>query len=294
MDAHTNLPIMSTASSYHHTAELIAQTATPAVVTDDEDSDSEEETEQCIPVNPSFPFVPSNPSNPQEPPLVVPDQVLPNDQEEFLHLHEKLGHVSFHLLKKMAHSGLIPRKFKDCRDPVCASCQHGKQHKKPWRVKSSDPSPIGGKEIKQPGDCVSVDQLKSSTPGLIGQVKGWLTKERQHIATVFVDHYSDLTYVHITPSDTSMETVAAKEAFERFAASHNVTVKHYHADNGRFAANLFKQHVIDKGQTISYCGVGAHHQNGKVERRIRDIVNQARTMLLHAAHRWPNAVSATL
>ena len=194
----------------------------------------------------------------------------------------------------MAQSGLIPRKFKDCRVPVCASCQHGKQHKKPWRVKSSDPSPIGGKEIKQPGDCVSVDQLKSSTPGLIGQVKGWLTKERQHIATVFVDHYSDLTYVHITPSDTSMETVAAKEAFERFAASHNVTVKHYHADNGRFADNLFKQHVIDKGQTISYCGVGAHHQNGKVERRIRDIVDQARTMLLHAAHRWPDAVSATL
>ena len=58
---------------------------------------------------------------------------------------------------------------------------------------------------------MSVDQLKSSAPGLIGQIKGWLTNERQHIATVFVDHYSDLTFVYVTPSDTSMETVEAKE-----------------------------------------------------------------------------------
>jgi len=302
MDGKTNLPILSTAPSFQNTAELIAKTATPAVISDDEDSDDEDgdKAQVSSSINPqdpslkSFPFIQCHPTNPQEPPTVVPEQVLPKDQEEFLHLHEKLGHVSFHLLKKMATSGLIPGKFKNCRIPVCASCQHGKQHKKPWRAKSTNPSPIGGKEIKQPGDCVSVDQLKSSTPGLIGQVKGWLTRERQHIATIFVDHHSDLTYVHITPSDTSIETIEAKEAFERFAANHNVTVKHYHADNGRFADSLFKQHVEDKGQSISFCGVGAHHQNGKVEKRIRDIVDQSRTMLLHASHRWPKAVSAAL
>ena len=86
----------------------------------------------------------------------------------------------------------------------------------------------------------------------------------------------------------------AKEAFERYAATHGVTVKHYHADNGRFADVLFKEHVQEKGQTISFCGVGAHHQNGKVEKRIRDLTEAARTMLLHAAHRWPQAVTANL
>ena len=40
--------------------------------------------------------------------------------------------------------------------------------------------------------------------------------------------------------------------------------------------------------------LGAHHQNGEVEKRIRDIVDQARTMLLHAAHRWLQAVSTAL
>ena len=65
--------------------------------------------------------------------------------------------------------------------------------------------------------------------------------------------------VHITPSDTSEETVSAKEAFEHFAASHDATVKHYHADNGRFADSLFRDHAKEKGQTISFSGVGAHH-----------------------------------
>ena len=64
----------------------------------------------------TFPFSPTDPSNPQEPPVVVPDQVLPKDQEEFLHLHEKLGHVSFHLLQKMAAKGLIPFQVQEMQD----------------------------------------------------------------------------------------------------------------------------------------------------------------------------------
>ena len=175
--------------------------------------------------------------------------------------------------------------------PVANKASNTRSHR---RTRADSFSPIGGPAITEPGDCVSVDQLKSSTPGLIGQVKGWLTQERHHTATVFVDHHSDLTFVHVTPSDTSEETVSAKEAFECFAASHDVTVKHYHADNGCFADSLFRDHVKEKGQTISFCGVGAHHQNGKVEKRIRDTMEQARTMLLHASHRWPKAISASL
>ena len=291
MDNVSNLPILNTVPGYQRSAKLIAN---PATISDDEYSDDEDEADDST-------IATSNQSSEQFPfkihtrkPVVVEDPILPEDQAEFLLLHERLGHTSFHKLQKLSEVGRIPTKFKNCRIPVCASCQHGKQHRRPWRTKGSTPSPIGGRTISAPGDCVSIDQLKSSTPGLIGQVKGWLTRERQHVATVFVDHYSDLTFVHVTPSDTSEETVEAKEAFERFAAAHNVIVKHYHADNGRFADTLFKEHVVEKGQTITYCGVGAHHQNGKVEKRIRDIVEQARTMLLHAAHRWPKAVSANL
>ena len=47
-------------------------------------------------------------------------------------------------------------------------------------------------------------------------------------------------------------------------------------------------------QTIAFCGVGAHHQNGVTERCIRDITENARTSLLHAAYRWPKAIAANL
>ena len=263
MDAQSNLPIFTTAPSFRRSAKAI-MTCLPAVVSDGEESDDEGEESDDATVRTTneiashFPFT----SFDKGKPVTVEDPILPEDQAEFLHLHEKMGHTSFNLLQSMSKHGLLPSKFKRCRIPVCASCQQGRQHKRPWRTRSSSPSPIGGKAVEEPGDCVSVDQLKSSTPGLIGQVKGWLTKERHHIATVFVDHFSDLTFVYVTPSDTSEETVAAKEAFERFAASHDVTIKHYHADNGRFADTLFREHVRDKGQTISFCGVGAHHQNG--------------------------------
>ena len=47
---------------------------------------------------------------------------------------------------------------------------------------------------------------------------------------------------------------------------------------------LFVDDVRAGHQTITFCGVGAHHQNGVAEQRIRDITKNARTSLLHAAH----------
>ena len=47
-------------------------------------------------------------------------------------------------------------------------------------------------------------------------------------------------------------------------------------------------------QTITFCGIGAQHQNGIAQRRIRDITENARTSLLHAAHWWTKAIAANL
>ena len=146
----------------------------------------------------------------------------------------------------------------------------------------------------KPGECISVDQLISKTPGLIAQVKGWLTRRRYSAATVFADHASGLSYVHVSEGTTAEETIEAKQAFEAYSSDMGVTIKHYHADNGRFAETMFMEHVKSSGQSITFCGVGAHHQNGVAERRIRDLTEHARTMLLHASHRWPKAINAHL
>jgi hypothetical protein len=47
------------------------------------------------------------------------------------------------------------------------------------------------------GQCVSVDQLISTQVGFIAQLKETLTKKRYTAATVFVDHYSKLKYIHL-------------------------------------------------------------------------------------------------
>jgi transposase InsO family protein len=45
---------------------------------------------------------------------------------------------------------------------------------------------------------------------------------------------------------------------------------------------LFMNSIEEKGQTISFSGVGAHHQNGIAEKRIGDLQRRATTLLLHA------------
>ena len=63
-----------------------------------------------------------------------------------------------------------------------------------------------------------------------------------------------------------MQTVEAKEGYERFTESHDMKLKSFPSDNGIFAEKVFKDYLAEASQTITYCGVGAHHQNGITER----------------------------
>jgi hypothetical protein len=141
---------------------------------------------------------------------------------------------------------------------------------------------------------VSIDQLESPVLGFIAQIKGSPQKARYNSATIFIYHYSDATYVHLQKSTNAQETLEGKHAFACWASSHNVKVKHYHADNGRFAETVFMSEVARKGQTICFCGVNAHFQNGKPERRIRVLQDLARSQLLHAMHCWPIVIMTNL
>ena len=112
-------------------------------------------------------------------PTIVGDEEdrLQNSQAELLHWHHKLGHTSFHKLRLMAEKGDIPKKLATCKVPLCTACLFGKATRQPWRTKSSV-NRIRIKQVQKPGDCVSVDQIESTTPGLVGQIKGFLTIQR--------------------------------------------------------------------------------------------------------------------
>ena len=137
---------------------------------------------------------------------------------------------------------------------------------------------------------VSVDQLESNTPGFIAQLKGKLTQQRYHYATVFVDQFFGYTFVHLQRRIMSEETVQAKHAFERAAEQRGVKILHYHADNERFADNAFIEDCNRQRQSLSYCGVNVHFQNGIAERRILDLQEQTRTCMLYAMNKWKRMI----
>jgi hypothetical protein len=214
-------------------------------------------------------------------------------QARLLAWHYRLGHLPFRKIQQLAKRGDLPAALSMCPIPKCAACLFGKATRRPWRTRA----PVNAMSIPPvtaPGSVVSVDQMISAVPGLIPQMKGFITYKRYEVATIFVDHFSGLSFVHLQKGSTAGETIEAKHAFERYAKAHGVKIHHYHADNGIFEAREFQDAIVGDGQTISFCGVNAHHQNGRAEKKIRDLQELTRTMILHAQHRWPNAISAHL
>jgi hypothetical protein len=100
-------------------------------------------------------------------------------------------------------------------------------------------------------------------------------------ATVFVNHFSRLGFVQLQKTTSAEETIEFKKKFEAYSASFWVKVHHYHADNGIFADNKFRDEIKSSHQTLSFCGFNDLFQNEVAEWRIREIQDSTWTMLIH-------------
>ncbi|KAI2513028.1 hypothetical protein MHU86_1319 [Fragilaria crotonensis] len=208
-------------------------------------------------------------------------------KQDLLTLHHRLGHMPFNQIMHMLSLKATPasKRMIDCQLPVCSACLFGKACKRAWRTKATN------NKIK----IAAAHAMLSPWTNWRAPLQASLpTTKRFTCATVLVDHFSRLTYVHLQESTGAVETLAAKHAFERFARTSDVTIKHYHGDNGRFSENTFRNDCIQQGQRLTFCGVNAHFQNGIAERRIRDLQDRASTMIVHAKHRWPTAITSNL
>jgi hypothetical protein len=200
--------------------------------------------------------------------------------------HEQLNHMPFSRLQSMAKQGLLPRYFADMEAPMCASCAYGKATRQPWRTKGAQGQTTKLIPIRRSGDWVLVNQMESPAPGSVGQIKGWLTTKRYCATTVFVDHYSQLTCAYMQFSTRAEETVNAKMAFEAFAAQFGVTICLEHVGQGGEQASTTTNYVVLwRWRTSS---------KRNCQEEIRDIQENARTMMLHAAINWLMAMSVSL
>ena len=73
------------------------------------------------------------------------------------------------MIQSLGTSRSRRRRQSSCRS--CSACIYGKMTRRAKRTKSKT-NPITSRTVTAPGQCVSVDQLESSTPGLIAQLKG--------------------------------------------------------------------------------------------------------------------------
>ena len=95
-----------------------------------------------------------------------------------------------------------------------------------------------------------------------------------------------LIWVENQVSIGANETVMGKARFEQWLWNKAYAkVKHYHGNNGIFSAGEYGQECMDKGQSQSFSGVGAQHQNARAERAIQTIY-MAHCFMVHLSLHW--------
>jgi hypothetical protein len=124
--------------------------------------------------------------------------------------HFCLGHLSFPKLKLLAKNGEIPCFPAKVPPPKCTGCLFGTKTKLPWYGKESKSFHKVFVATK-PGEWDSVNHMVSAHIVFFAQLKGTLTKKRYCAASIFVNHYSHLQFVHLMQASLSDKTIKAKE-----------------------------------------------------------------------------------
>ena len=146
------------------------------------------------------------------------NHALTSEQQELMSWHNRLYHLPFNKIFKLATWGLLPKPLLKCRDttPLCVACQFGGAHRRPWCHKGRKSGSIRQADQTEPDDGVSVDQIVSAQPSLIPQMAGFLTSKCIWGCTTVVDPVTYYVYVHLTRDFTLAETLLAKTAWENF------------------------------------------------------------------------------
>ena len=116
---------------------------------------------------------------------------------------------------------------------------------------------------------VSIDMMASPIPGFIAQMIGKLLIAKYNYATAYIDQFKMYTCVHLQIIKLTAEKIEGKKAFEYISKYMGVKVQHYHADNGAFRANAWRDECSRLNQMTLVAEVEAHFQNGMAEHRIR-------------------------
>ena len=241
-------------------------------------------------------------------------------KKELLLWHYKLGHVHMRWIQQLLrqrdwlgpmtdpygnaviekHSFIQPTtsKASSCDPPSCTACILAKSSRRGSRARTTQSNKsVPGLRTNHlyPGQVVSIDQYESTVRGRLPHTQGKEPESEQYVGgTIGVDHASSFIFHRNQVSLRAADTILTKRIWDRFAQSCDVKILHFRGDNGVFRSQEFLEAIQRSQQSITFSGVGAHHQNGVAERAIKTTIELARAMLLHAALFWPDSINESL
>ncbi len=168
-----------------------------------------------------------------------------------------------------------------CAVPACESCLLARAKKRVVGVAKVKAIPkkegILARDKYEVGDFVSTNQFVVKTPGRLPNGYGRERRDlRYHGGTIYNDAASGTISVENQVSLGANETIMGKYRFEEWLWEQAAAqVLHYHSDNGIFVSDEYIQDCENKGQSQSFYGVGAQHQNAPAERAIQTIMYMA-------------------
>ena len=189
-------------------------------------------------------------------------EVLSPLPQELKSSHDKLSHLHPKSMFRLGKIGVLTSRCLYMKDdvPLCEPCMFGIAKRRIWITKGKKPGSIRKEIDNNPGASVSVEQLQSANTGLVPQFSGKLTSVLIWTSQVMVDHFSDITFVHLMRSTIQEETLTVKAAFERWDAIFGVKIHRYHAENGIFLNNLSDQQLRIPTRQKYFCQVEFHHR----------------------------------
>ena len=228
---------------------------------------------------------------------------LTDAQKELLKWHFCLGHFNLSWIQSLISKKIISttEKHVTSKNAICKcmACQLAKQTRRPegttvHKLRKEKDGNLKKGNLR-PGSMVSSDQFVSSLPGRLPNTYGKEQESEKYVGgTIFIDEASEYFWVQNQVSLNAAETLIGKHAFERNAIRGGVAILGYRADNGIYKSEEFRADLKKFGQTIQFCGVGAHHHNGVAERGICTVSTSARAIMIHALLHWPDHVNMDL
>jgi hypothetical protein len=185
-----------------------------------------------------------------------------------------------------------------CDHPRCHTCELAKAKRRAKR------STVQAKTTERDGSLkagdtkvvsrVSIDHFEVRLKGRTCDSFGKPSSVTFKGSALFIDRASMCVHCEHQVGLSAVETIRAKQSYERFCVDNDVVIQDYLTDSRTFKANKFVSHIHETQQLLRFSGMNAPHQNGVAERSIQTISNMARAMILHVSMHWKEVIDSSM